>query len=72
MRSLSPTSIDSMVTLRGMVLRSSPIIPDLKIGHFKCQVCGLARESTIDRGRISEPTTCEAADGGFGGCEGDD
>ncbi|GMH69910.1 hypothetical protein TL16_g05278 [Triparma laevis f. inornata] len=59
MRSLSPESIDSMVTLRGMVLRSSPIIPDLKIGHFKCQVCGAARESTIDRGRISEPTTCD-------------
>ena len=64
MRALDPSSIDSMVTLQGMVLRASPVIPDLKVAHFKCCVCGSLKESTIDRGRIDEPTTCD--DGGCG------
>ena len=67
MRALDPTSIDSMVTLQGMVLRSSPIIPDLKIAHFKCCVCGATKETSLDRGKIKEPTTCDG-DGQGGGC----
>ena len=66
MRALDPSSIDSMVTLQGMVLRSSPIIPDLKIAHFKCCVCGLTKETSLDRGKIKEPSTCDGD--GDGGC----
>ena len=58
MRSLDPNAIDTLLTIRGMVVRSSPIIPDLKVAHFGCTVCGTAVNVTIDRGRIAEPTRC--------------
>jgi DNA replicative helicase MCM subunit Mcm2 (Cdc46/Mcm family) len=47
-----------MVALRGMVIRSSAIIPDLKQAFFRCIVCGDVREVMIDRGRIDEPGIC--------------
>jgi MCM OB domain len=47
-----------MVALRGMVIRSSAIIPDLKQAFFRCIVCGDVREVMIDRGRIEEPGIC--------------
>lgn len=58
MRALDPNSIDSLVALQGMVVRSSPIIPDLKVGFFQCAVCGFTQEVTIDKGKITEPTNC--------------
>ncbi|CAM9545469.1 unnamed protein product, partial [Discosporangium mesarthrocarpum] len=59
LRSLDPQHIDQMVALRGMVIRSSPIIPDLKQAFFTCIVCNASKEVMIDRGRIDEPTQCE-------------
>ena len=58
MRSLDPNSIDSLMGLRGMVVRTSPVIPDLKVAFFQCRICGHADQVTIDRGRIAEPTQC--------------
>jgi DNA replication licensing factor MCM4 len=58
MRSLDPQCIDTLLSLRGMVVRSSPIIPDLKVAFFQCTICGQTEQVTIDRGRIAEPTTC--------------
>lgn len=55
LRELDPVSMDSLVSCKGMIVRSSPIIPDLKVAHFGCSVCGNAETSTIDRGRVSEP-----------------
>ena len=36
------------------------MIPDLKQAFFRCAVCGASREVMIDRGRIDEPTMCDA------------
>ncbi|KAL3794766.1 hypothetical protein HJC23_012776 [Cyclotella cryptica] len=58
MRSLDPQAIDTLLSLRGMVVRTSPIIPDLKVAFFQCTICGQTEQVTIDRGRIAEPTTC--------------
>lgn len=58
MRSLDPSSIDSLLSLRGMVVRTSPVIPDLKVAFFQCSICGRADQVTIDRGRIAEPVQC--------------
>jgi DNA replication licensing factor MCM4 len=55
LRSLDPVSLDSLVSLQGMVVRCSPIIPDLKVAHFQCCICGHGVAVTIDRGRIAEP-----------------
>ena len=58
MRSLDPQSIDTLLSVRGMVVRTSPIIPDLKVAFFQCTICGHNEQITIDRGRIDEPTSC--------------
>jgi DNA replication licensing factor MCM4 len=58
MRSLDPQSIDTLLSIRGMVVRTSPIIPDLKVAFFQCTICGSTEQITIDRGRITEPTNC--------------
>ncbi|CAN0494172.1 unnamed protein product, partial [Ectocarpus sp. 8 AP-2014] len=39
LRNLDPQHIDQMVALRGMVIRTSQIIPDLKQAFFRCIVC---------------------------------
>ena len=41
-----------------MVVRCSPIIPDLKQAYFKCAICSHALDVLIDRGRIDEPAVC--------------
>ena len=58
MRSLDPDAIDTLLSLRGMVVRTSPVIPDLKVAFFQCSICGATEQVTIDRGRIAEPTQC--------------
>ena len=58
MRSLDPQCIDTLLSIRGMVVRTSPIIPDLKVAFFQCTICGQTEQITIDRGRITEPTSC--------------
>ena len=55
LRELDPVSMDCLVCCKGMIVRSSAIIPDLKVAHFGCAVCGNSEVVTIDRGRISEP-----------------
>jgi len=56
LRELDPVSMDSLVSCKGMIVRSSSIIPDLKVAHFGCTICGNTETVTIDRGRIAEPT----------------
>lgn len=48
------------------MIRASPIIPDLKLGlfelivaFFRCSACDYTIEVEIDRGQITEPTTCD-------------
>jgi DNA replication licensing factor MCM4 len=58
LRCLDPASMDCLLSIRGMIVRASPIIPDLKVAHFACTICGHDVQVTVDRGRIDEPTTC--------------
>ena len=58
LRCLDPIAMDSLVCLKGMIVRTSPIIPDLKVAHFSCVICGHDHQASIDRGRIDEPTRC--------------
>ena len=63
LRELDPVAMDSLVSLKGMIVRTSPVIPDLKVAYFGCVICGHGTQVTIDRGRIAEPTgpcpTCQ-------------
>lgn len=61
MRELNPNDIDKLVSVKGLVLRASAIIPDMKVAFFKCTACDHTIAVEIDRGVISEPTKCPRA-----------
>ncbi|XP_057496096.1 DNA replication licensing factor MCM4 [Actinidia eriantha] len=59
MRHLNPSDIEKMVSLKGMIIRCSSIIPEIREAIFRCLVCGYYSDPiVVDRGRISEPTIC--------------
>ncbi|GMI83578.1 MINICHROMOSOME MAINTENANCE 4 [Hibiscus trionum] len=59
MRNLNPSDIEKMVSLKGMVIRCSSIIPEIREAVFRCIVCGYHSDPVVvDRGRITEPTSC--------------
>ncbi|XP_067934575.1 DNA replication licensing factor mcm4-like [Watersipora subatra] len=58
MRSLNPEDIDQLITVSGMVIRNSDVIPEMRIAFFRCHVCNDEKTVEIDRGRITEPTLC--------------
>ncbi|KAK9177152.1 hypothetical protein WN944_029171 [Citrus x changshan-huyou] len=59
MRNLNPSDIEKMVSLKGMVIRCSSIIPEIREAIFRCLVCGYYSDPiVVDRGRINEPSTC--------------
>nr|GMD16353.1 DNA replication licensing factor MCM4 [Ipomoea batatas] len=59
MRNLNPSDIEKMVSVKGMIIRCSSIIPEIREAIFRCLVCGYYSDPiVVDRGRISEPTLC--------------
>lgn len=62
MRELNPNDIDKLISLKGLVLRATPVIPDMKVAFFKCNVCDHTMAVEIDRGVIQEPARCERVD----------
>ncbi|KAI8835859.1 MCM2/3/5 family-domain-containing protein [Chytriomyces cf. hyalinus JEL632] len=58
LRDLDPADMDQLVTIRGLMIRCSPVIPDMKAGFFQCTVCEHTVSVESDRGRIIEPTVC--------------
>lgn len=58
MRDLDPADIDKLICVKGLVIRTTPVIPDMKEAFFKCSVCSHTLYVSIDRGKIAEPTEC--------------
>ncbi|KAM0280384.1 hypothetical protein ACHAQH_004097 [Verticillium albo-atrum] len=58
LRDLNPSDMDQLVSIKGLVIRTSPIIPDMKDAFFRCNVCNHSVNVGLDRGKISEPTKC--------------
>lgn len=58
LRDLNPQDLDKLVSIKGLVIRTTPIIPDMKEAFFKCAVCNHTVQADIDRGKITEPTKC--------------
>lgn len=59
--SLSPLAaadIDQLITINGMVIRTSQLIPEMQEAFFQCQVCAFSTRVEVDRGRIAEPAVC--------------
>ncbi|KAK2094809.1 DNA replication licensing factor, mcm4 component [Saguinus oedipus] len=58
MRNLNPEDIDQLITISGMVIRTSQLIPEMQEAFFQCQVCAHTTRVEMDRGRIAEPSVC--------------
>ncbi|KAL1976362.1 hypothetical protein VTN31DRAFT_2644 [Thermomyces dupontii] len=58
MRDLDPADMDKLISIKGLVIRTTPVIPDMREAHFTCSVCNYSVRVDIDRGRIQEPTKC--------------
>ncbi|KAI1977523.1 MCM DNA helicase complex subunit [Ophidiomyces ophidiicola] len=58
MRDLDPGDMDKLISVKGLVIRATPVIPDMKEAFFRCDVCQHSVKVDIDRGKIAEPTKC--------------
>ncbi|KAF6205854.1 hypothetical protein GE061_020028 [Apolygus lucorum] len=65
MRNLNPEDIDRLITINGMIIRTSNIIPDMREAFFQCSVCHYPKTVEVDRGRIAEPTLCPKCNTGY-------
>lgn len=58
-RDLDANRIESLVTIKGIVIRCSDIIPEMQQAFFKCFKCHFEHMAPIEKGKIEEPDTCE-------------
>ncbi|KIO11065.1 hypothetical protein M404DRAFT_994735 [Pisolithus tinctorius Marx 270] len=58
MRDLNPTDTDKLVCIKGLVIRATPVIPEMKVAFFRCLKCSHTVQVEIDRGKIEEPAKC--------------
>ncbi|KAL6358187.1 hypothetical protein LRP88_08367 [Fusarium phalaenopsidis] len=58
LRDLNPTDMDRLISIKGLVIRTTPVIPDMKDAFFRCNVCNHSVNVGLDRGKIREPTEC--------------
>ena len=58
MRSLDPSHIDKLISIKGIVIRVSSVIPEMKEASFKCVRCHNEHNEFISRGKIIEPDVC--------------
>lgn len=58
MRDLDPSHIDKLISIKGIVIRNSDVIPEMKEASFKCYKCQYIHNEFIQRGKIFEPDMC--------------
>ncbi|EJF61824.1 MCM-domain-containing protein [Dichomitus squalens LYAD-421 SS1] len=58
MRDLNPSDTDKLVCIKGLVIRATPVIPDMKVAFFRCLTCNHTVQVEIERGKIDEPARC--------------
>ena len=49
MRALEPQQLNTLISLKGMITRCSPIIPDMREAFFLCSICSHTTSVSIDR-----------------------
>jgi DNA replication licensing factor MCM4 len=55
MKDLRPKMIGRLVFLRGIVIRSSDIYPEMKSACFECNRCGHMLKVDLENARVKEP-----------------
>jgi DNA replication licensing factor MCM4 len=64
MRLMNPmVDIERLVSIKGIVIRVSDLVPDMKTGHFECTACNHEVMVPLSHWTIEEPTLCEACKG---------
>jgi len=58
LRELNPEDIETLVAVKGMVIRVGNIIPEMLTAHFQCSVCNHEVDAPIEDGLIQEPVQC--------------
>lgn len=59
MRELNPEDMDTLVCMKGMVIRCGTIVPEMERAFFECSACSHSLQVQIEEGTIQEPTQCE-------------
>ena len=61
MRDVGPGDVGHLVAAKGIVIRTSDLIPEMLIAHFKCSSlnCGTVKVVRLKNGIIEEPTACD-------------
>jgi DNA replication licensing factor MCM4 len=59
MRNLNPNDLDQLITVRGMVIRTTALIPEMQKAFFRCLKCNFTVTKSIEKGKIEEPRRCE-------------
>ena len=58
-RDLNPNDIDKLVSISGIVIRTSEVIPEMRQAVFKCTICDHKEFCFLNRGIITEPIDCK-------------
>jgi len=58
MRLLNPDDIDTLVSIKGMVIRCGDIIPELRRAFFQCSRCNNPHVQDVENGQVQEPVQC--------------
>ena len=58
-RDLGPNDIDKLISITGLVIRNSEIIPEMREAFFKCSNCHKVEISILQRSKIMEPNECK-------------
>lgn len=58
LRHLEPEDIDKLISVKGIVIRTSDIIPEMKEAHFKCSACNHRQCVPVYRAKVEHPTEC--------------
>nr|WCZ58331.1 DNA replication licensing factor MCM4 [Paratrimastix eleionoma] len=58
LQSLNPIDIDKLVSIEGMVIRTTQLIPDIRQAWFQCIRCDFGQAQNVERGRVVEPNAC--------------
>jgi len=62
-RDLDPSHIDKLITLKGIVIRTSSAIPEMKEACYRCTKCMKEEYKYVERGKITEPEFCDQCRG---------
>jgi DNA replication licensing factor MCM4 len=65
MRNMNPSDIEKLITIRGIVIRCSDLVPDMRSAVFRCQDENCKNEEAVGLSHwtIEEPTRCQRCNG---------